>query len=242
MVVMKLVIPLILLIIGGVYLNKGRIVFHGKRYIENQLQKPITRFPTQEKFIVLTFDDDPDPESTEKILNLLNLHGVKASFYVLGENLKKYPELAKKIVVQGHDLENHSWTHEPLIFKSKTFIKSQILKTEYEIKKYQKRELNSFRTPGFEYFYWLTIVLNEQNLCHIKSDFLPTRFDENSVEAFKESLSPGMIVLLHGNSQEPGAFDYFSKIISIAKDQGYKFLTVQQALDATKSKVGCYGN
>ncbi|MFC7336625.1 polysaccharide deacetylase family protein [Haloferula chungangensis] len=60
---------------------------------------------------LLTIDDGPDPEDTPVILDLLDKHGVKAVFFVIGDKVRRFPELAKEIVARGHELGNHTMTH-----------------------------------------------------------------------------------------------------------------------------------
>ncbi len=61
--------------------------------------------------VLLTFDDGPDPERTPAILDLLDAHGRKAVFFVIGEKVRRHPELAREIVRRGHELGNHTLTH-----------------------------------------------------------------------------------------------------------------------------------
>lgn len=73
---------------------------------------PLTFAGLGEKEIALTFDDGPNPVNTPLVLQTLKKYGVKATFFVLGENAKKYPELIKQIVAEGHNLANHTWSHK----------------------------------------------------------------------------------------------------------------------------------
>ncbi|MHC4962555.1 MAG: polysaccharide deacetylase family protein, partial [Planctomycetota bacterium] len=61
--------------------------------------------------VCLTFDDGPNPESTPDILTLLDDLGVKATFFLIGENIKKHPELYHKIINQGHEIGDHGYRH-----------------------------------------------------------------------------------------------------------------------------------
>ncbi|WP_353415654.1 polysaccharide deacetylase family protein [Haloferula helveola] len=61
--------------------------------------------------ILLTFDDGPDPNDTPAILDLLDRHGVKAVFFVIGDKVREFPELAREIVERGHEIGNHTMTH-----------------------------------------------------------------------------------------------------------------------------------
>jgi peptidoglycan/xylan/chitin deacetylase (PgdA/CDA1 family) len=63
------------------------------------------------KMVFLTFDDGPDPESTPRLLGLLKKVEAKATFFVLGKNVERYPDLAKKIIEDGHEIGEHSYEH-----------------------------------------------------------------------------------------------------------------------------------
>ena len=68
-----------------------------------------------EKSVVLSFDDGPAPlTALESILQTLRQEEIKAEFYVLGDEVRQYPEAARMIVGQGHDIQNHSWSHSDL--------------------------------------------------------------------------------------------------------------------------------
>jgi peptidoglycan/xylan/chitin deacetylase (PgdA/CDA1 family) len=70
-----------------------------------------TSFKTGGRDVWLTIDDGPDPASTPAVLELLRRHGAKATFFVVGEQVEKHPELARRIVAEGHALGNHTHTH-----------------------------------------------------------------------------------------------------------------------------------
>ena len=64
--------------------------------------------------LALTFDDGPDPEWTPQILDILKAKGVTASFFIIGANAESHPELVQRIVAEGHDVGNHTFTHPNL--------------------------------------------------------------------------------------------------------------------------------
>lgn len=83
--------------------------------------------PVDEKVVYLTFDDGPSKKYTEAILDMLNAHGIKATFFVIGQNAKRYPSIVQRIVDEGHALGCHSMTHEiKSIYKSVDQFKSEI--------------------------------------------------------------------------------------------------------------------
>lgn len=67
--------------------------------------------PTNEKKIFLTFDDGPIPEVTPKVLDILNAYDVKATFFCVGENITKNPDIFKMVLDRGHKIGNHSYNH-----------------------------------------------------------------------------------------------------------------------------------
>lgn len=88
-----------------------------------------------EKRVALTFDDGPHPVNTPKILDILKEHKVKATFFVTGENAKKYPELIKRIVAEGHTLGSHSQNHTNLATLDAAQVKADLASTQKEVDK-----------------------------------------------------------------------------------------------------------
>ncbi len=81
----------------------------------NFLGPVISRGRTRENKVALTFDDGPDENTTVRILDLLDRRRVKATFFVSGVNALKYPDLIAEIVRRGHEIGNHSYSHDPLL-------------------------------------------------------------------------------------------------------------------------------
>ena len=69
------------------------------------------RIPNDRKEVYLTFDDGPVPGVTEWVLDTLNQYDAKASFFVVGENVQKYPDLFRRIIESGHSIGNHTQNH-----------------------------------------------------------------------------------------------------------------------------------
>ena len=77
----------------------------------NVLYPTVTHGPRDSKRVALTFDDGPDPEATPTVLDALAKHSARATFFTIGQSLEAHPQLARRIVVEGHELGNHSWRH-----------------------------------------------------------------------------------------------------------------------------------
>lgn len=79
--------------------------------------------------VALTFDDGPDPRFTPQILDVLDRHGVRATFFVQGHQVQRYPWLARAIVDRGHAIANHGWDHAAMTKLSTPALDAQIHRT-----------------------------------------------------------------------------------------------------------------
>lgn len=84
------------------------------------------RISTALPFVALTFDDGPHPTHTPRLLDLLKQHQAKATFYVIGTNVKRYPEIARRIVAEGHEIANHTTTHPSLARLSNDAVRREL--------------------------------------------------------------------------------------------------------------------
>ena len=80
-------------------------------YLRWLYPRALWRMDRHEKVVYLTFDDGPIPESTPFILDTLNRYGIKATFFMVGDNVRKYPELYQRIMDEGHQVGNHTHNH-----------------------------------------------------------------------------------------------------------------------------------
>ena len=92
-----------------------------------------TRLPTQENVVALTFDDGPTLETTPAILDILARHGARATFFVLGENAARHPDLVRRIVTEGHALGIHGFYHAPFVLLSWKRVGEEIARTRAAI-------------------------------------------------------------------------------------------------------------
>jgi chitin deacetylase len=94
----------------------------------------INRVDTNQKVVALTLDDAPKEYSSDEVLKILAEKNIKATFYVTGKSMEKYPEETKRIVENGHELGNHSFSHERFFFKTQSYIQDEIEKTNQLIR------------------------------------------------------------------------------------------------------------
>jgi len=110
-------------------------------------QRLIWSVSTVQPLAALTFDDGPDPELTPRILEVLAEHGVRATFNVMGWNALRHPDLVRAVVAAGHELGNHTWTHQDLAFQSAAQARRQLERGREAIERTAGVRPRFFRPP-----------------------------------------------------------------------------------------------
>ena len=100
----------------------------------NAAEPPVRRRANNEMKIALTFDDGPCKEYTEEILEILDEYGIKATFFEVGENVIYYSDAARRVAAEGHEIGNHTYSHERLIDASEGVVIEEIQKNEIILK------------------------------------------------------------------------------------------------------------
>ncbi|PGT20080.1 polysaccharide deacetylase family protein [Bacillus cereus] len=189
------------------------------------------RIETNEKIVALTFDDGPT-KNIEQILPLLGKYNAKATFFVIGNELENNLSLGKAIVQSGHQLGNHTYSHNRMVFKTPSFIKEEIEKTNSLIRQTGFTDEIDFRPPNGKKLIGLPYYLNQNNIETITWDLEPDTFYKSAadkIDYVNKNIKPGSIILLHsmyGESNEnlqtiEGILDSLSK-------KGYQFVTVNE--------------
>ncbi len=186
---------------------------------------------TNQKLVALTFDDGPT-ENVDDILALLNEKDIKATFFLIGNEIEKNHEEAKKIVNEGHQIGNHSYSHQRMIFKSPSFIKKEIEKTDEIIRNVGYEGEIDFRPPNGKKIVALPYYLSKHNkdtiTWNIEPDTLYTDAADK-IEYVKENVTPGSIILMHPMYDETGEeLKSLEGIIQSLVNKGYKFVTVNE--------------
>lgn len=112
------------------------------------LQATLVLPQNNEKVVALTFDDGPHPQYTNSILQILKRYNAKATFFCIGKQVQKYPEIVKSIFNEGHLVANHTFSHSRTIdfYGTKRFIE-EITQTDLEIEKILSEKPKYFRPP-----------------------------------------------------------------------------------------------
>ncbi|HOV69511.1 MAG TPA: polysaccharide deacetylase family protein [Clostridia bacterium] len=195
----------------------------------------VSRIDTQEKVVALTFDDGPS-EHTDEILSVLSSEGVKATFFLNGAQIKKFPDLAQKIASAGHEIGNHTYSHKRMVLKSWGFIKKEIESTDELIREGGYTGEIHFRPPNGKKLLLLPYYLSRNNRLTIMWNLEPNSIPEISSDSAAitryviDNAAPGSIILLHPMYDQYSR-DALRDLIKGLKDKGYEFKTVSEMLD-----------
>ena len=188
---------------------------------------------TSRPVVALTFDDGPHPELTPKLLDTLRHHGVRATFYVIGRSVETYPEIARRIVSEGHEIANHTWSHPALPSLSAARLNQEIEKTTAVIQRVTGRRPTNMRPPyGAINERVRQAMIRDHGLDVImwSCDPLDWKRPGASVVAQRmvDGAAPGGILLAH--DIHPGTIEAVPEVITRLKAKGYGFATVSQLL------------
>lgn len=88
-----------------------------------------SRVRTNLPYIAMTYDDGPHPQNTPRLLDMLRKRNIKATFYVIGRSVNLYPQITRRIVAEGHEIGNHTWSHRKLTALSDSEVRKELNRT-----------------------------------------------------------------------------------------------------------------
>lgn len=182
---------------------------------------------TSNNKIVLTFDDGPTEAATLKILSVLKSNKIKSVFFCVGNNIKQNPELAEKILEDGHTIANHTMNHKILTKMNREESVEEIKSFNDLVEEEFNYKVKYFRPPHGRFNMKTNNILNEINLKCVMWSLLSYDF-ENRIEKVKYAidkfLKENSIIVFHDNIKSSGiieeALDY---TINNAVKRGYQF-------------------
>lgn len=224
----------------------GSLVFLGLLYylFLSPTSQVFGRFPyrikTSEKIVALTFDDGPNSPFTEKILTALGRFNVKATFFLVGKNLERAPELGQAILNGGHTIGNHSYSHAFHKYFTNPLYGSEIALNQATIERITGKRPALFRPPWLFRHPWLLQTVKDHGLSAVSGLFgSELEFFQPSAESLAEralsKVKPGLILIFHdgynakgGNRQQ--TVRAINLLIPKLQAQGYQFVTVDHLL------------
>jgi peptidoglycan-N-acetylglucosamine deacetylase len=201
------------------------------RLIKKIFSNYVWDIPNTENKIYLTFDDGPTPWITEWVLQELEKHNAKASFFCIGNNIEKHPEIFEKVIAAGHSLGNHTFNHlkgwktttedylqnsflcEKQILKSEiNNLKSKIFRPPYgKIKASQAEKL---RQLGYKIIMWDVL----------SADYDITISKEKCLENATKNVQSGSIIVFHDSVKAFPHLEYtLPKALKYYKEKGFVF-------------------
>lgn len=189
---------------------------------------------TKNNKILLTFDDAPNPGTTEIILKKLSDEKIKALFFCVGDNVKKYPDLVSQIISEGHSVGNHTFNHKNLNSTLSNEKNYQILSVNMLFEERFNIKLKYFRPPYGRFSLSTNRLLKKFELKNVmwslltydyKNDFSITKF------AIEKYLQKNSIIVLHDSNKSKNIIlNSISLITENALKKNYQFGRAEECL------------
>lgn len=207
------------------------------------------------KKLALTFDDGPDPSWTPRILDILKAEHVPATFFIIGENALEHPFLLKRLVAEGHELGNHTYSHPNLAITGPGQTTFELNATQRLVEAYTGRAMRLFRAPYFGDAEPTTLdelepALEAQNAGYtvVGLHVDPNDWQRPGTDAIVQQViaqvhqaSPDLsrnVILLHdGGGDRSQTIAALPRIIRTLRAQGYTFVTASQLVGVPRSEV-----
>ena len=180
------------------------------------------RMDRNEKAVYLTFDDGPIPEATPFILDTLSQYGIKATFFMVGDNVRKYPELYNKVVAAGHRIGNHTFNHIGGFRHTITTYKANADKAD------QLLHTDLFRPPHgwmrWDQYIWLRRKYRIVMWDLVTRDYSKWMTAEDVLNNVKRYTRNGSIITFHASLKSIDKLHYaLPEAIKWLKAEGYEF-------------------
>jgi peptidoglycan/xylan/chitin deacetylase (PgdA/CDA1 family) len=191
-------------------------------------------------YIAMTFDDGPSEKLTPKLLDLLAAHHIKATFFVIGQNVEEHPEVLQRAAREGHEIANHSWSHPNLGKMSDENVRSQLQKTDDAIKSAIGRRPTLMRPP------YGSLSDRQKKWIHSEFGYQIVLWDVDPLDwkrpgstvvchrIIKETRA-GSIVLAH--DIHPGTIEAMPATFDQLEEKGFKFVTVTELIGMARPET-----
>lgn len=195
--------------------------------------------------VALTFDDGPRPGTCEALLDILKERGIRATFFVVGDHVRQYPHLVRRMLAEGHEVGNHSQTHH---YRFDTLppdqLRREINDVDINFCRVTGRHMRLLRPPGVRYNGEVAQVSKDLGYQMVSwnvgaKDFRPVSADQVASRVLRH-LHDGGIILLH--DRYPGTVEALPRILDEATRRGYRFVTISEMLARLPNPVRVEAN
>jgi peptidoglycan/xylan/chitin deacetylase (PgdA/CDA1 family) len=199
------------------------------------------RGPRDRAVVALTFDDGPS-EGTPAILDVLGRYGVPATFFQVGANVDRVPQIARAVRDAGHEIGNHSYSHSLLCFRSARFMENDLRRAQETIARHTGSEPAWFRAPFGVRWFGLRAAQSRLGLGGVMWTVIGYDWSlgaEEVVDRILRRISKGAILCLHDGRElqarpDTGVtLEAVRRLVPKLLDQGYRFETISRLLCPT---------
>lgn len=188
------------------------------------------------KIVAMTFDDGPHPQNTPRLLDMLKQRGIKCTFFTIGRSVDLYPAITKRIVDEGHEIGNHTYTHGNLSKMSESKVRNELNRGRDAIIRATGVNPRVMRPPyGALYSNQRQWVLDAYGYPTILWSVDPMDWKDRDAGVVSRRLiaraHPGAILLAHDLHKT--TIDAMPKTLDTLIGQGYKFVTVSELIQLT---------
>jgi peptidoglycan-N-acetylglucosamine deacetylase len=197
----------------------------------------VTRANTEDRVVALTFNDGPSAAYTREILSELIDLDVSATFFVTGREVDENSEMARMIVEAGHELGNHSYSHQRMLFQSTEWYRQEVERTDLAIRRAGYQGEIYFRPPYGKRLLGLPRYLARTGRTTVMWDLEPESYAELVDDAelmaayVVDNAEPGSIVLLHlMYASRETSRQALPMIINGLRERGFELVTLSDLL------------
>lgn len=184
-------------------------------------------------FIAITFDDGPHASNTPRLLDMLSSRGIKATFFCVGTNVARYPNIVRRIVADGHEMANHTWNHPKMSSLGDSAIRSELDRATAGIVNITGNAPRMYRPPyGAITARQKQLIMSEYGYPTILWSVDPQDWQRPGPAVVTSRIlaqtKPGAIILVH--DIHPPSVDAMPATLDGLLSRGYRFVTVSQLI------------
>ena len=197
----------------------------------------VSRVPTEDRRVALTFDDGPTPARLDSLMAVLAARDVRATFFVIGRDLAAAPEAGRRLVAAGHELGNHTWSHRRMVLVDADEVRAEVEPTDSLIRFVGHTGRIHFRPPFAYKLIALPRYLARTDRTTVTWDIEPDSYPEVAatshgiVQHVLDRVAPGSIILLHPwYASRSTSFAAVGPLIDSLQARGYRVGPVRELL------------
>ncbi|MFF4377977.1 polysaccharide deacetylase family protein [Kitasatospora sp. NPDC001547] len=199
-----------------------------RRALTEAESKPVYDLDPERKVVALTIDDGPDPRHTPTVLALFEQYGIRATFFLIGENAAEHPALVREIADRGHHIANHTWTHPDLRHLSEAKVRDELERTSDLLHRATGRQPTWFRAPGGDWSTASLRVAADLGMRNMAWSVDPRDWARPGtpaiIDRILKGVRPGSIVLNHdGGGDRSQTVAALKTYLPVLVDSGYCF-------------------